>query len=122
MTIESLSAVTLATRDMGRAVAFYRKLGFEVRHGGEAAEFTSFSAGAGFLNLIAVPPDTRPAWWGRAIFHVDDVDAVYRSVLAQGLQPEFPPRDAPWGERYFHLRDPDGHEVSLARPLPTAAG
>jgi uncharacterized glyoxalase superfamily protein PhnB len=27
------------------------------------------------------------------------------------------PADAPWGERYFHVQDPAGHEVSIARPL-----
>ena len=27
------------------------------------------------------------------------------------------PRDAEWGERFFHLTDPDGHELSFARPL-----
>ena len=36
---------------------------------------------------------------------------------AAGLRPEVEPRDAPWGERYFHLTDPDGHELSFARPL-----
>jgi uncharacterized glyoxalase superfamily protein PhnB len=41
---------------------------------------------------------------------------VHRRVLAAGLHPEAPPRDAEWGERYFHLLDPDGHEVSIARP------
>ena len=30
------------------------------------------------------------------------------------------PADAPWGERYFHVRDPDGHELSFARPLAQA--
>ena len=30
------------------------------------------------------------------------------------------PRDAPWGERYFHMRDPDGHELSSARPPTTS--
>ena len=38
-------------------------------------------------------------------------------ALDAGHRPEFPPRDAPWGERYFHVRDPDGHELSFARPL-----
>jgi uncharacterized glyoxalase superfamily protein PhnB len=28
-----------------------------------------------------------------------------------------PPADAPWGERYFQLRDRDGHELSFARRL-----
>jgi hypothetical protein len=25
--------------------------------------------------------------------------------------------NAPWGERCFHIHDPDGHELSFARPL-----
>jgi uncharacterized glyoxalase superfamily protein PhnB len=56
-------------------------------------------------------------WWGRAIFHVDDVDAVYAIAQARGFATEAPPRDAAWGERYFHVRDPDGHELSFARLL-----
>ena len=40
--IESISAITLATHDMSRAVRFYRILGFEIIHGGEDAAFTSF--------------------------------------------------------------------------------
>jgi catechol 2,3-dioxygenase-like lactoylglutathione lyase family enzyme len=115
--IEALSAVTLATADMARAVQFYRSLGFRLRYGGEAADFTSFHVGAGYLNLIAEPPSPRGAWWGRVIFHVADVDALYHTAVALGLTPEAPPRDAPWGERYFHLLDPDGHGLSFARPL-----
>jgi len=34
----------------------------------------------------------------------------------RGFDPEIP-RDASWGERYFHMPDPDGHELSFARPL-----
>jgi len=30
------------------------------------------------------------------------------------------PRDAAWGERFFHLTDPDGHELSFAWPLRQA--
>jgi catechol 2,3-dioxygenase-like lactoylglutathione lyase family enzyme len=33
--IEGISAVTLGTHEMPRAVRFYRALGFEVLHGGE---------------------------------------------------------------------------------------
>ncbi len=113
-----ISAVTLATHDMARAVRFYRGLGFDVASGGETAPFTSFAVGPGYLNLIAAAPDRRWAWWGRVIVHVDDVDRFYDRVRAQGLAPEAPPRDAEWGERYFHLLDPDGHELSFAQPLP----
>jgi uncharacterized glyoxalase superfamily protein PhnB len=55
--------------------------------------------------------------WGRVILWVDDVDAAYSRVIAAGGVPDAAPADAPWGERYFHVRDPDGHELSFARPL-----
>ena len=118
--IEGISAVTLGTHEMPRAVRFYRALGFEGLHGGEGASFTSFRAGTSCLNLIA-EPERRWSWWGRVIFYVTDVDALYERALAAGCQPSAVPRDAEWGERFFHLVDPDGHELSFARPLrPTA--
>ena len=115
--IEGVSAITLATHDMTRAVAFYRALGFELNYGGPEAPFTSFRTGSGYLNLTLVPAERTLSWWGRALFHVDDVDAQYARAQEAGLAPDFAPRDAPWGERYFHIRDPDGHELSFARPL-----
>jgi catechol 2,3-dioxygenase-like lactoylglutathione lyase family enzyme len=114
--IEAISAITLATHDMPRSVRFYTALGFEVIHGGEASSFTSFCAGSGYLNVVAQPQEKQWSWWGRAIFYVGDVDAMHQRALAAGFTPSMPPRDAEWGERYFHLTDPDGHELSFARP------
>jgi catechol 2,3-dioxygenase-like lactoylglutathione lyase family enzyme len=114
--IESLSAITLATRDMARAVRFYEALGFPLKYGGPGEAFTSFAFGPSFLNLT-VETHGPIHWWGRVIIYVSDVDAVYRKALAAGLAPLFEPRNAPWGERYFHILDPDGHELSFARPL-----
>ena len=119
--IEGISAVTLATHDMQSAVRFYRSLGFEILHGGEASSFTSFRAGPSYLNLIAQPDEKRWSWWGRIIFYVADVDGFYERALQAGCEPSTVPRDAEWGERYFHLTDPDGHEFSFARPLRPAA-
>jgi uncharacterized glyoxalase superfamily protein PhnB len=115
--IEGISAVTLGTHEMPRAVRFYRALGFEVLNGGEESSFTSLRAGASYLNLIAQTAERRWSWWGRVIFYVADVDALYDRALAAGYQPTTVPRDAGWGERFFHLIDPDGHELSFARPL-----
>ncbi len=120
MMIESVSAITVATHDMGRAVRFYRALGFDVIRGGADATFTSFRAGTGYLNLTAQPAHRRWSWWGRAVFHVTDVDAFYQRAVAEGLDPQTSPRDAEWGERYFHITDPDGHELSFARPVGVA--
>ena len=102
---------------MARAVRFYRALGFILRYGGEDASFTSFSVGSGHLNLVAQPAGRRWSWWGRVIFYVRDVDALHARAVRLGLQPQAAPRDAEWGERYFHLTDPDGHELSFAQPI-----
>jgi uncharacterized glyoxalase superfamily protein PhnB len=55
------------------------------------------------------------SWWG--IFYVSDVDAFYANAVAEGYTPDTAPRDAEWGERFFHITDPDGHELSFARVL-----
>ena len=115
--IESLSAVTLATGDMRRAVEFYTRLGFELRHGGPDGDFATFFIGSTALNLALRAGYTAGPNWGRIIFFVSDVDAMHALVVDAGLAPETEPRDAEWGERYFHILDPDGHELSFARPL-----
>ena len=116
-TLEGISAITLATHDIARAVAFYEALGFERTFGGSGASFTSLRAGRGYLNLTAVSAGVNWSWWGRVICQVSDVDAIYARATAAGLSPAFAPRDGSWGERYFHISDPDGHELSFARPL-----
>jgi catechol 2,3-dioxygenase-like lactoylglutathione lyase family enzyme len=119
-TLREIAAVTLVTADMTRAVRFYRSLGFPLRYGGEQAGFTSFAVGEGSINLEGRPGRDPVSQWGRVILFVSDVDAMYERALALGLSPEAPPRDAPWGERFFHLRDPDGHELSFAKPLASS--
>jgi uncharacterized glyoxalase superfamily protein PhnB len=44
------------------------------------------------------------------------VDALWNHLKDRGFDPKIP-QDASWGERYFHVPDPDGHELSFARPL-----
>lgn len=117
MTVRQISAVTLAVRDMAKSVDFYRdKVGLPMSYGGESASFTSFRIGGSYLNLI-LSTDGDPTWWGRLIFHVDDVDAMYRRLVDAGLTTSTAPQDASWGERYFHINDPDAHELSFAKPL-----
>lgn len=117
MRIKTINAITLVTGDMTASIAFYRTLGMKLKFGGEGAAFSSLSAGECHVNLIRQNPGPRPDFWGRVIFYVDDVDALYDQVISAGYRTETKPADASWGERYFHIRDPDDHELSFARPL-----
>lgn len=116
--VREINAVTLVVTDMARSWDFYASLGFGASYGGPDEPFVTLGAGTGFVNLQLDPSWVPPERvWGRVIIWVDDVDAVHARAVAAGLRPEAGPADAPWGERYFHLRDPDGHELSFARPL-----
>ena len=66
--LTGISAITLATHDMARAVAFYEALGFVLKFGGPAARFTSFRVGSSCLNLMSMPGEHVWGQWGRAIF------------------------------------------------------
>ena len=114
-TIEHISAVTFAVRNMGAAIGFYEKLGFSRFYGGPGSGFSSLRGGDAVVNLAA-SHGYEGTWWGRVIFRVNDVDAHYRALVAVGLNPERP-RDAMWGERFFHIKDLDGHELSFAELL-----
>jgi len=127
---ESLNALTLATRDMQESVSFYQKLGLAITFGGSNQQFTTLSPLGDYntqeklyINLFYSedyePPKVTGGWngWGRCVIHVSNVDAMYDLAVQGGLRAEFPPRDAPWGERYFHIRDPMGHELSFAKRL-----
>jgi hypothetical protein len=48
---------------------------------------------------------------------VEDVDAVYRECVANGLEVTHPPTDEPWRVREMHVRHPDGHVFRISRGL-----
>ena len=136
MRICAISAVTLFIENMARSCNFYSRIpGFKLVYGGSATgSFTTYEVGIGqsqnyhktFLKLeLASPigPDSkindRRKYFGRIIFHTEDVDKLYFYLkkiqdLSAAILIEDEPRDAPWGERYFHIREPDGYQLSFA--------
>ena len=88
----------------------------ELIYGGERASFSSLRASNSESAILNLELGVTVPQWGRLIFHVSDVDALWTRLRDKGFDPESP-RDASWGERYFHMLDPDGHELSFARPL-----
>ena len=48
---------------------------------------------------------------------VEDVDAVHRECVANGIEVTHPPTDEPWNVREMHVRHPDGHVFRISRGL-----
>ncbi|KFM15011.1 Glyoxalase-like domain protein [Marine Group I thaumarchaeote SCGC AAA799-O18] len=124
MKVTKLSAVTLLISDMKKSVDFYSKIpNFKIVFGGPDNQFTSFlidDMAKSYLNLKL--NKTHATDFGRIIFYVDDVDEFFTymqndetiSVLGKL---ESKPQDATWGERFFHMLDPDGYRLSFATPI-----
>jgi hypothetical protein len=87
----------------------------EIMHGGEDAAFTSFRAGTSYLNLIAQPAE-RAVLRGRVIFYHLTLTPSMRGGLGR-LSPRYGAPRCRMGRAFFHLTDPDGHELSFAWPL-----
>ena len=93
--IEKISAVTFRVANMTQSVRFYRDvLGMELLYGGEGTGFSSLrakDAQSAILNLEQGEPVTN---WGRLIFYVTDLDALWNHLKDWGFDPKIP-RDSP---------------------------
>lgn len=114
-----INALTLRVSDMNASLRFYRDLiGLTVEFGGDEEPFSTVRFGDNYINLTCERPDEPiVTGWGRAVLHHPDPDSLWALLTHVGWSTETSPADAPWGERYFHVRDPDGHELSFARRL-----
>jgi catechol 2,3-dioxygenase-like lactoylglutathione lyase family enzyme len=117
MNLKRISAITLQVSDMSRAVAFYGDvLGLEVLYGGKDSSFSSLRTSGATDVILNLQEGPAHKGWCRIIFYVEDVDECWQYLTSNGFNPP-DPQDAEWGERYFHLNDADGHELSFAQPL-----
>lgn len=97
---------------------FYKKLGFEVLQSDD--DHTLVSLGGFSIDLVSMRDEekfARDSMYtdkGKGVYvyiHVDNVDAMYKDLLERGLTPTAQPKDWPWGNREFILKDPDGYKL-----------
>jgi catechol 2,3-dioxygenase-like lactoylglutathione lyase family enzyme len=124
-----ISAVTLIIKNMEKSCNFYSQIpGFKLVYGGSSKDtFTTFEIGEEipkvYLNLeLNTNSEHDRKHFGRIIFHTEDVDKLYSYMksnhdISNVISFENEPKDAPWGERYFHIREPDGYHLSFAMPI-----
>jgi catechol 2,3-dioxygenase-like lactoylglutathione lyase family enzyme len=130
MELLRISAVTLLVKDMHKSYCFYSKVpGFHISYFTD--KFITFTLGRNHerethLNLELKKCDGiqsgEEIHFGRIIFYVDNVDALHSYFKSEVnilklITIEKEPENAAWGERYFHIRDPDGYQISFAEPI-----
>ena len=129
--VYKISAVTLLIRDMKRSCNFYSKIpGFRLVYGGSEKLFTTYEIGKNtlvYINLQLLKSNNRNhdehlKNFLKIILHTDDVDSLYLyfkndKVISRLISFENEATNASWGERYFHIRDPDGYLLSFARTI-----
>jgi catechol 2,3-dioxygenase-like lactoylglutathione lyase family enzyme len=128
MSVIQISAVTLKVSDMDRSCLFYSRIpGLTLCYGGPNDKFGSFEIfNHSYKSYINLELSANVYKYSskklvRIIFHTTDVDRLYTelrndSELSHLVVFENEPSNAIWGERYFHIRDPDGYQISFATP------
>jgi catechol 2,3-dioxygenase-like lactoylglutathione lyase family enzyme len=146
MKIYKISAVTLIIENMERSCSFYSQIpGFKLVYGGSPHDtFTTFEIGEEHISKICLNLELNKTitnnnhelhhnitdddnyrkrkHFGRIIFHTEDVDMIYsyfknNENISNLISFENEPTNAAWGERYFHIREPDGYQLSFAKPI-----
>lgn len=122
--------IGIVVHDMPRALAFYRQLGFTIpsemdKEGHVEAQLPGGLRIAWDTEEVvrSFMPDWRRADNGHGIGmaflceSAADVDVMYTHLVDFGAASYQPPFDAPWGQRYAQIYDPDHNLIDLFAPL-----
>ncbi|MCF2533087.1 VOC family protein [Yinghuangia soli] len=122
--------IGMAVDDMAASLAFYRLLGLDIPADGDTRPHVEAPLPGGLLlvwdtvaSIRTFHPDWEDAKGSRTslAFTCADpaaVDAAYAALTAAGYAGPLAPFDAPWGQRYASVLDPDGNGVDLLAVLP----
>ena len=122
-----ISAVAVSATDLSRAAAFYELLGFrfppiepETKHLEAEGDVRLMIDDAAFLTELHGEPPRPGNTSGFAVEYdsTAEVDGFAARVGAAGHTVVTAPWDAPWGQRYATVADPDGYRVDVFCPLP----
>ncbi|CAL9439942.1 VOC family protein [Streptomyces sp. enrichment culture] len=122
-----LDLIGIVTADMAASLAFYRRLGLDIPATADGEPHVEFAGPQGVRlawdteeTIRSFDADwTAPAHGtGRVAlaFLCDspaEVDKLYGELTDAGYPGRRAPWDAPWGQRYAVVHDPDGNTVDL---------
>lgn len=118
-------AIGMVAEDLPASLAFYRRLGLDIPDGAEEQPHVEAELPGGMRLMwdsVAVIRTMEPDWVKQpgqnATLCVKCaspavVDEVHAELVAAGSPSAMDPFDAPWGQRYAGVLDPDGYQVQL---------
>lgn len=123
--------VGLVVDDLPRSLAFYRRLGLDLPAEADDAPHVEAPLPGGLrlawdtvATIRSFDPGWTPGTGGVSLAFAcedpADVDATHAMLIGAGHESHLDPFDAPWGQRYATVHDPDGNGVDLFAPLPDA--
>jgi AraC-like DNA-binding protein/catechol 2,3-dioxygenase-like lactoylglutathione lyase family enzyme len=110
------SSALLGVTDMDRSIVFYRDiLGFPLVDRNPAEGYARLDAGGVSLKLLS---GHEPMVTPHPVLEieVEDMDAAYAALSAEGVPFPMPPTLMPWGGVLARIEDPDGHVFYLTPP------
>ena len=127
-----LDLIGLVVADMATSLAFYRRLGLDLPADADHAPHVETTLPGGLRlawdteeTIRSFDPSYAPATGGDRTSLAflcatpAHVDALFAELTGAGAPVHLAPFDAPWGQRYATVLDPDGGSVDLFAPLPS---
>ena len=108
---------TLPVADMGQAIDFYERAGFDIERYDDGFAFVHY-ADQSVFDLDLAEGMTSDANRAGCYVITDEVDAWHDRFAAAGL-PITAIEDMPWGMHEFTLTDPSGNHVRIGRNVAT---
>lgn len=127
----ALDFIGIVTADLPASLDFYRTLGLDIAPGqddaphvetvlpgGMTLAWDPVSTVRGFRPDYELPSGENRIGFAFSAASPEEVDRVYAEVVARfPSAASMAPWDAPWGQRYSTVLDPDGNSIDIYAPL-----
>ena len=120
--MKSVAGMVCYVKDIHKTAKFYKALGFQFES--QEPDHVSIRLNWFWIDFHSQDKEEKAEFKkeaklrnkGAGLFlyiSVEDVDAFYKDLVKKGLKPSSKPRDWPWGNREFIIRDPDGYKLVI---------
>lgn len=123
----NLSAIGIPCKDIQKSLLFYKELGLEfIKYSEQHFETKPSNGTKIMLDSYDLLKELDPHWkepinpsivLGFEQQSPNDVDRLFEHMTQMGHRKVTVPWDAPWGQRYCNILDPDGNQIDIYAEL-----